>query len=329
MNTPLVSIIIPTFNRAHLISETLDSILGQTYENWECIIVDDGSTDNSSKVIRHYLNIDARFQYHTRPKERQKGANACRNIGFEKSKGKFLLFFDSDDVLYSKIVENSVNLFSSNVDFVYFNYSGFSKEITNITYYQNNNSKEPFLDYFSGKINLATPAVLWKRDVINGVIFDESLKKSQELNFVFKIYEKYGLSPLKGMYLDKNGFLVRKHEDSIVSAFHKYKTNYLLSDIKVRNQILNYFNILEFPNIYYYQRNLFEKSIRLYFLHSNLIEFIFFIERFFNNKKPFFLLKFRLIFYKIVFGMTHRKHRLNKAINQLFKEKIYLKISLC
>ena len=55
---PLVSIIIPTYNRAHLISETLDSILAQTYINWECIIVDDGSTDATGKVINEYIKRD-------------------------------------------------------------------------------------------------------------------------------------------------------------------------------------------------------------------------------------------------------------------------------
>ncbi len=62
MNNPLVSIIIPTYNRAHLIHETLDSVLAQTYTNWECIVVDDGSSDNTEEVLESYINKDFRFQ---------------------------------------------------------------------------------------------------------------------------------------------------------------------------------------------------------------------------------------------------------------------------
>lgn len=110
MNTPLVSIIIPTYNRAHLIVETLDSILAQTYENWECIIVDDGSMDNTNEVVEKFVMRDSRFQYHYRPSHKSKGANVCRNYGFELSKGKYIQYLDSDDYISSNKIENQVNL---------------------------------------------------------------------------------------------------------------------------------------------------------------------------------------------------------------------------
>src|SRR5690554_8063110 len=96
---PLISIIIPTFNRAHLIGETLDSILAQTYQNWECVVVDDGSTDNTDEVMAAYMAKDARFQYHHRPPEKTKGANACRNAGLDLAAGEYIVFFDSDDLM--------------------------------------------------------------------------------------------------------------------------------------------------------------------------------------------------------------------------------------
>ncbi|WP_445734533.1 glycosyltransferase family 2 protein [Mariniflexile sp.] len=82
MNQPLVSIIIPTYNRAHLIGETLDSVLAQTHQNWECIVVDDGSTDNTDTVLKTYCQKDSRFQYHHR-KDRQKGAEELQNKFFK------------------------------------------------------------------------------------------------------------------------------------------------------------------------------------------------------------------------------------------------------
>jgi glycosyltransferase involved in cell wall biosynthesis len=212
MDNPLVSIIIPTYNRAHLINETLDSILLQTYGNWECIIIDDGSTDSSGDVIGAYLKRDSRFQYKHRPKDRPKGANACRNYGFTLCQGEFVLFFDSDDIISPSILKES----STTWGFVFFNYQGFYMEIKNTTYTQNNDSKEPFLDYFSGKINLATSAVVWRRNVIKGITFDERLKKSQELNFIFNIYERYFLK--RHWHILKTCYLMRTME-SIVSCF--------------------------------------------------------------------------------------------------------------
>ena len=98
MNNPLVSIIIPTYNRAHFIGETLESVIAQTYENWECIVVDDGSTDYTDELMEYYCKKDTRIQYHHRPDIKPRGANACRNYGFGVSKGEYINWFDSDDL---------------------------------------------------------------------------------------------------------------------------------------------------------------------------------------------------------------------------------------
>ncbi|RXG24895.1 glycosyltransferase family 2 protein [Leeuwenhoekiella aequorea] len=103
---PLVSILIPTYNRAHLIGETLDSVLAQTYENWECIVVDDGSTDSTAELLASYVQKDARFQYHQRPSNRLKGASSCRNFGAEKADGEYFIFLDSDDHLLKDCIKN-------------------------------------------------------------------------------------------------------------------------------------------------------------------------------------------------------------------------------
>lgn len=111
MNTPLVSIIIPSFNRAALLPETLNSLLNQTYTNWECIIVDDGSTDNTKQVVNNYITKDLRFSYYSRPSSKPKGANACRNYGFKKSKGAFIQYLDSDDLLALNKLKIQVEVF--------------------------------------------------------------------------------------------------------------------------------------------------------------------------------------------------------------------------
>ena len=74
---PLISIILPTFNRSELIAETLQSLQIQSYQNWECIIVDDFSTDNINEVVQGFINYDNRFKII--PNKRKKGAQGARN----------------------------------------------------------------------------------------------------------------------------------------------------------------------------------------------------------------------------------------------------------
>lgn len=110
MKTSLVTIIIPTYNRSHLIGETLDSVVAQTYQNWECIVVDDGSTDYTEELLEFYCGIDSRISFHRRSQDRIKGANACRNYGFELSRGEYINWLDSDDLLSSKKIEKQLEI---------------------------------------------------------------------------------------------------------------------------------------------------------------------------------------------------------------------------
>lgn len=90
---PLVSIITPTFNRVRLIPDAIKSVLGQTFGNWEHIIVDDGSMDNTEDVVRKF--DDPRIIYINRFKQR--GVSATRNLGLRLASGKYIAFLDSDD----------------------------------------------------------------------------------------------------------------------------------------------------------------------------------------------------------------------------------------
>ena len=97
--TIIVSVIIPTFNRSKLLAETLLSVKNQSFKNWECLIVDDGSEDNTSQIINSFLKKDSRYKYYQRPSGYPKGASGCRNYGFEKSIGKYIQWLDDDDLL--------------------------------------------------------------------------------------------------------------------------------------------------------------------------------------------------------------------------------------
>jgi len=94
----LVSIITPVYNRETLLRYTVESIKNQTYNDWELLLIDDGSTDNSVKIIMEYAKEDNRVKFFRRIEE-PKGAQSCRNIGLKNAKGKYVIFLDSDDIL--------------------------------------------------------------------------------------------------------------------------------------------------------------------------------------------------------------------------------------
>src|SRR5690606_5297620 len=105
---PLVSVVIPTFNRALLLKRCISSVIDQTYQNWELIVVDDGSTDGTSDLLEMYISSDKRVKYFKRPNNRKKGANSCRNIGIKKSNGQYIAFLDSDDEWRDRRLEYAI-----------------------------------------------------------------------------------------------------------------------------------------------------------------------------------------------------------------------------
>ncbi|BAO55735.1 glycosyltransferase family 2 protein [Nonlabens marinus] len=96
----LVSIIIPVFNRAGVIPDTINSLINQSYTQWECIVVDDGSIDSTVEVVSAFAKADKRIKLLERPSHVGKGANACRNLGFSIAKGSYVQWLDSDDALH-------------------------------------------------------------------------------------------------------------------------------------------------------------------------------------------------------------------------------------
>lgn len=114
----LISVIVPGHNYGHFISETLDSILNQTYKNWECLVIDNGSSDNTVDVVNAFIEKDTRFRVFSISKST---TSEARNFGISKSKGKYLLFLDSDDQIASGKMDESLNIFrqSPNTHLVY------------------------------------------------------------------------------------------------------------------------------------------------------------------------------------------------------------------
>lgn len=180
---PLVSIIIPAYNRADLIGETLDSVLSQTYMDWECLVVDDGSTDGTDKVVAEFVKKDQRFRWYSKSFKLPKGPSSSRNYGLEKANGEFVVFLDSDDLLDKTCLENRVNFALKNFtfDFWVFNTKMFIEHIEdeNKVFNKTNISKSE-TDYLNefliGKHPFCVMGPLWKKKnllKLNG--FDEKL----------------------------------------------------------------------------------------------------------------------------------------------------------
>ena len=111
---PLVTVVIPMFNAYPFIGEMLECMEKQTYANWELIIVDDGSTDESIDTVEKYAKKDNRISLIKRPESRKKGGNTCRNIGLENANGEYIIWFDADDLIAHYCLEQRVSFIENN-----------------------------------------------------------------------------------------------------------------------------------------------------------------------------------------------------------------------
>jgi len=217
MNNSLVSIIIPTYNRAHLIGETLDSILKQTYTNWECIVVDDGSSDTTDELLNEYTNKDSRIHYHHRPHRHLPGGNGARNYGLSSAKGDYVIFFDSDDLMTKDHVKIKVSAIkNSKFDYVVAK----TKFIDELDTYIEPRYKKLQAFGFSAKkyllqeINWLTYDACIKTSLAKSIQFNEELKSGQEFNYFSKLI----LQTTNAFFVDIYVTLRRKHDHSISSA---------------------------------------------------------------------------------------------------------------
>jgi glycosyltransferase involved in cell wall biosynthesis len=112
MNIPKVSIVIPYYNAVKYIEETIDSVVKQTYNNWECIILNDGSPDDGETIILNKIKNDARFYYYA---QLNTGVCEARNNAMKHAKGEYILFLDADDLISPNFLEETVKVLDENV----------------------------------------------------------------------------------------------------------------------------------------------------------------------------------------------------------------------
>ena len=180
MSKPLVSIIIPNYNKAPYIREAIESALNQTYKNIEVIVVDDGSTDQSREIIKSFgKKIKAYFLPH-------KNANVARNFGFKKSKGKYIQFLDSDDIILPEKIEKQVEVLEktgADMALCYWE-SNFHKQKQPLKTYKKDDLLKWLLqaNWFPIFVPLYRKKLVLK---VNG--WDENLQRGQDTDFHFRI----------------------------------------------------------------------------------------------------------------------------------------------
>lgn len=232
----LISIIIPTYNRAGLIGETLESIIAQSYSHWECIIIDDRSTDETETLISEFINKDKRIKFFKRPQNRKKGPNSCRNYGYEKSRGEYIYWFDSDDILLKNALETRIKNFDNDTDAVTSKADFFDSETHEILSTNKIISNNVVEDYFVGNITYYVSGPIWRRSFLEKrlELFDENISYLDDWDFNLRMI--YDHSNIK--ILDISLFRYRSHPNSLSKEVHLLNISELKSEYFARNKHL-------------------------------------------------------------------------------------------
>jgi glycosyltransferase involved in cell wall biosynthesis len=193
-NNDLVSVIMPTFNRAGYLAETVKSFQNQSYKNTELVIIDDGSTDNTRETVEKFLS-DHRLKYFF---QKNKGVSKARNNGIMKAKGKYLMFLDDDDLFFPFTIEKLISFFKRQPETVKLVYGDlvylfedkkiFRREISVLA------KPELFISYITGN-NFSTNGVFMaETESLRAVgMYDESYLNSEDALLISQIVFKYDI----------------------------------------------------------------------------------------------------------------------------------------
>lgn len=221
---PFISIIIPSYNREVLIQETLNSILSQSFENWECIIVDDASTDDSLAVIKKYESNDSRFKAFCRPIERPKGPSSCRNFGFTQSAGDYILFFDSDDIMEPDMLEcvaSAIRNSSAKVELVRTCYDLFFTSPLKAYYYATYRmGGMNVLQAACSNISWIRPSTLvWRRELLarQTSLWNEQLMRFEDYELFFRLFMDFE-NPANVIWLEEKTLVHARSSHGSLSA---------------------------------------------------------------------------------------------------------------
>lgn len=248
-NKPKLSIIIPVYNSEKFIKETIDSILSQNFKDFEIIIIDDASKDESLKIIENISKKDKRIR--VLKIKTNKGKAGAINVGFKHTKGRYITFSDADDIFYQERLKKQVEFLDAHpkIDMIYGNMITFWKDgkekIYNAVEFKNTEEALLRLKKESKKTEevqesykildsekyIPGTSIMFKRKIIDsGIKMDENLRNSEDCDFNFQIIGK----GYKIMKIPIITFKYRKHlnQKSGNQENMKKATYYMLNKLR-------------------------------------------------------------------------------------------------
>lgn len=237
---PLVSIIVATYNRAHLISQSLRSIINQSYNNWECLIINDDSTDNTEFTVKEVIENDKRFKYHLRGEKHKKGLSGSRNKGLDLALGEYIIFFDDDDIVHPDCVKISLQqIMAGDFDFCHFEKQSFTNFVPKFNdksdFYQYPIGKHQIENVVKNEIPMSSCTVLWKKECFDHHRFNEELMYAEE----WEAYIGILISGYQGIGISKVLYFNRKHNKSNTGEFWQHDPNRRSSFLKAQELVID------------------------------------------------------------------------------------------
>jgi glycosyltransferase involved in cell wall biosynthesis len=232
-----ISIIVPCYNQAHFLNAAVNSIIQQTHTNWECIIINDGSTDNTEKCAMKLVEKDSRIIYH---KKNNGGLSSARNAGLNIATGDFIQFLDSDDYLEKTKLEKSIRQITSDIDakIVISNFKMFQHSVSQ--------SSKPYcdlkLEYFNFKSILINWDYLFTIPIHCG-FFSSSVFKELRFNEQLKAKEDWlmwltAFKNNKAIFINEQLAFYRFHSESMTQQSQLMIDNQLKAYKEIKNIIL-------------------------------------------------------------------------------------------
>lgn len=245
----LISIVIPVFNGENSLSYPLNSLLNQTYENFEVIIIDDGSRDNTSEIVKKYCYDDKRFKYYY---QENAGVSVARNKGIELSNGEFICFLDSDDYFENTYLEkmyDKITKTSSDICYCGYNIVSPKSKVIKKTKFKSGNILEKVI---LGKINVATTGWMVKKDFLleNNIKFLKGVSWGEDVEFFCEALSRTNKVCYVDEYLTNyrvgfeenrlSSFSIDKIDKDFQSIMRITKNNKINRDNKINNALLDY-----------------------------------------------------------------------------------------
>lgn len=273
----LISIVIPIYNAEKYLEECLNSIKNQTYKNFEVIMVNDGSKDDSETICMNFLRSDSRFRY---LKKENAGVSSARNVGLDNVEGDYITFIDADDWVdenylelliatvkknHSDIVISSYKQFN-NIDVFYLRaYTIQEKYLLNFEKMNRDDFLTLFPKLMSANVcfNNAV-SKLFRKDLVKNLRFNTSIKYGEDLDFYFRLY----LNVDSISYVDEPTYVYRMHGDSTTSNFNQEHAEQELSIFK---QMYEKIQEIGLPSIHYFNKLKKLLELRMDFLENKVL----------------------------------------------------------